>query len=299
LTTRTDKADAIARLRAGDLDGFNELRAAAGFSQRLDLAGADLSGLDLRAARLAGCDLSFANLDGARAEALALGSCRLEGVRVSRIALDEPSPALALLELLWREPDAFNAARPAAVAFPGRVDLSGCDLQRADLTACVFFEPDLRGARLARCTFERATLQRGRLAGADFRAARISGARLESCELTAAAFDGADLAHTSFAKSALDDSTFTDAALHYVKLSGASARRCGFERAALVGVTAIDADLTGARFALARINASFTGSKLVDADFRGAVFSDTDAGGADLSGASFDGPGPALGLRTR
>jgi hypothetical protein len=107
-----------------------------------DLAGCDLSQLDLRAERLAGVDLTYANLRKTRLESADLSGTRLYLAVLSQADLRE-------------------------------ANLSGADLRGADLQGA-----DLRGANLSNANLRGTNLLGADLQGADLENADFTGATL-------------------------------------------------------------------------------------------------------------------------
>jgi len=113
-----------------------------------DLAGEDLSGINLQDAELSGIDLRGANLRGAN-----LIATILTGADLSSADLRE-----ADLTAVWLvSAQLSNADLRGANLMGGifvRADLRGADLTGADLTGTVFIEADLSGVDLSQANFE-------------------------------------------------------------------------------------------------------------------------------------------------
>ena len=130
-----------------DVAAFNEHVAALPKNTFPVLSGADLSGLDLRGARITGADLSGADLRGAKVDAAALVRCRIEGTNLDGTAIEGPDAnAVPWLQALWQGAAAWNAMRkngrpPLLIA----ADLRGARLRGADLSGVSLTSARLRG----------------------------------------------------------------------------------------------------------------------------------------------------------
>jgi hypothetical protein len=138
---------------------WNEWRASAEVTVRVDLRQANLSGMNLFMANLAGVDLTMANLSGVN-----LFKANLRGV------------------LLY-------GADLSAATLSG-ADLSGAILYEANLSGAILYEAKLSGANLSRANLNKAELAVAVLAGAD-----LSWANLLDANLCAANLGGVSLEH--------------------------------------------------------------------------------------------------------
>jgi uncharacterized protein YjbI with pentapeptide repeats len=188
------------------VDGGNERRGRS-------LAGADLSGEDLRESHLAGADLTGARLVRANLHGLDLrGAClrdaRLDGADLRDALLEGASLRAASL------PDVLaNGSRLC------RADLSLAHLAGADFRSADLAEALLTDANLSRARFERANLYDANLIGAELGGASLHdtvliGANLRESHLDGADFRGARFAFTVFAASDLSRARGLDAVVH-------------------------------------------------------------------------------------
>jgi uncharacterized protein YjbI with pentapeptide repeats len=258
---------------------------------RLDLRGADLSGLDLRGRRLERCDLTGADLRGAAVDPDGLATCRLQGANLDGLrTTPSGEELLRQLRLLWESPAAWNDYRkvvepePLVAADLSGADLAGADLSGVDLSHARLDGADLTGAKLDRASLVSADLAGAKLRGASLRAADLTDAELPQADLEGAVLDAAICTGAAFPEARLAGASLSSAAWAAVSAPGAD----------LTGVTATRwmagrSDLTGARLDRARLTdcdffeADLTGASLRDATFERCLFVGTV--GADFTGA--------------
>jgi len=188
------------------VDGGNERRGRS-------LAGADLSGEDLRESHLAGADLSGARLVGSNLHGLDLrGTClrdaRLDGADLRDALLEGASLRAASL------PDVLANGSRLCRADLSLAHLAGADFRSADLAEALLTDADLSGARFERANLYDANLIGAELGGARFHDAVLIGANLRESHLDGADFRGARLAFTVFAASDLSRARGLDAVVH-------------------------------------------------------------------------------------
>ena len=181
--------------------------------RRRALAGADLSGEDLREAHLSGADLTAARLVGANLHGLDLrGACLREA------RLDEADLRDALLD----ECDVRSGSLARALANGSRfhrADLSLAHLRGADFRSADLSEARLTDADVSQASFERANLYDAdligaELGGASLRDAVLIGANLRESHLDGADFHGARFAFTVLAASDLSRARGLEAVVH-------------------------------------------------------------------------------------
>ena len=188
------------------MDGGNERRGRT-------LAGADLSGEDLRESHLAGADLSGARLVGSNLHGLDLrGAClrdaRLDGADLRDALLEGASLRAASL------PGALANGSRLCRADLSMAHLDGADFRSADLAEALLTDADLSRGRFERANLYDANLIGAELGGASFRDAVLIGANLRESHLDGADFRGARLAFTVFAASDLSRALGLDAVVH-------------------------------------------------------------------------------------
>ena len=220
-------AEVLAELPASER--AEAIAAAADAGAPLDLAGADLRGIDLSArgllhARraaglaplsLAGADLTGASLCGANLRGIGLREARLD--RAVLVGADLAGADLAGASLRHAQLTGADLAR-ADLSF---ADCRGASLLTANLGSAVATAIDLREALL-----HAAVLCRAALRDADLRWSRLEGASLAHADLRGARFGGAMLAGGNLAFATVDDATdFGFAFLGRTRLDGVALRR--------------------------------------------------------------------------
>ncbi|APR77237.1 Hypothetical protein A7982_02584 [Minicystis rosea] len=257
----------------------------------LDLAGANLEGLDfsgrslvgtvLVGARIARASFAGAVLEGAalaradltetvfREARLALAD--LAGVKAARAdftgaKLDEADFTGALLEGAF-----FDAAAGASTQL-ARARLAGASFRGADLRDADFSGANLDGAVLDDTSLPDVRLYDATAHGASFRNAKMKGARVECMRAERAIFANVDAPGSVWERAFLPDASF-----HGAVLAGASFARATCER-----VVFSTADLTEARFRRAKL----AGASFLRANLMTATFERADLTGADLRGAN-------------
>jgi uncharacterized protein YjbI with pentapeptide repeats len=177
------------------------------------LAGAELSGEDLRESHLSGADLTGARLARANLHGLDLrGAClrdaHLDGADLRDAILDGASLRAASL--------AGTLANGSRLQ---RADLSlahlrGADFRSADLSEAFLTDADVSLANFERANLYDANLIGAELGGASFRHAVLCGANLRESHLDGADFTGARFAFTVLAASDLSRARGLEAVVH-------------------------------------------------------------------------------------
>lgn len=193
----------------------------------------DLSGTNLRGARLARADLSNTNLRHAD-----LSGADLTGALLKEVFAMGTKLQNATLVASDLQNSVFRSA-----------NLAGANLKRANLQ-----ESDLERADLSNCNLRSAQLRAANLTGAQLSNANLSNADLEKACLSLAMGVNARLNRATLRHAVLDGSDFRSASLNECNLEQSSAQR---------------ACLQGASMVLARLrSADFRHSKLDKADLR-------------------------------
>ncbi len=230
---------AHARLGGAKFAGANLAGANLG---RALLAGADLSRADLRRAVLASADLSGANLAGADISAVRLDGAIVTNTNFSGARADDLL-AMKLSLAGLRAPGATFA----------RATFIECDLQNADLSACV-----MNGASFINCDLSGARLGGARLAKSVF---------VQNCKLVDANLAGADLTGANLRETDLRRAMLDGAILDRADLSGANLADASLQKVHGAGLRLVAAKLAGARLAgAALMQADFSRADLRDAD---------------------------------
>ncbi|WP_437290165.1 DUF2169 family type VI secretion system accessory protein [Sorangium sp. So ce406] len=179
------RAEVIARLKRGQ--PLYDLELAGADLEGIDWSGASLERMNLAGATLARCNfasarLARANLSGADLTAARLHAADLTRADLSRATLDDAQLCSAKLDGAD-----LTSARGANARFDG-ASLDGADLRRARLTEAVFDRASLAGINGSKADIPRSSFVRANLSGAILRAAKLKEARLPCANV-----DGADL----------------------------------------------------------------------------------------------------------
>ena len=177
------------------------------------LAGADLSGEDLREAHLDGADLTGSRLIGTN-----LNGLDLRGARLREARLDGADLRDAILD----GADLRSASLVGTLANGAsllRADLTlahlrGADFRSADLAETLLTDADLKEARFERANLCDASLIGAELGGAQFQGAILCGANLRESHLDGADFSGARFAFTVLAASDLSRAQGLESVIH-------------------------------------------------------------------------------------
>lgn len=216
--------------------------AAHGGPEGLDLAGADLSNLNLQrmdlhgiilsrwdeesetwiAANLQGAKLTHANLQGA-----ILGAADLHGAVLGAASLQE----------------AFLGTANLQGAILGKANLQGGILSEANLQRANLARADLRGANLWGANLQEANLWAASLQGANLTRADLRGANLPRANLQEAILWEADLQEAVLGAASLQEAflgkaDLQEAVLRYADLQGADLRFANLREVDLVDVKA-------------------------------------------------------------
>jgi uncharacterized protein YjbI with pentapeptide repeats len=250
----------------------------------VDLTGADLSGLDLRGARMSrawleSADLTGADLAGAELDLAVLARADLAGTDLSKCKTLKGAN--------------LSEALVAGTDF-SRLDLSGCFFSGADLTNTRFV-----GAILEKVDFGKAKMVGTDLSGSKATALRFHKLRLERVVIRGVQWDrplffesevsgldarGADIKNLSFVDTMVEDCTFDDATLFTLRAARAlgttALRRCSF-----VGTVGHKGFFRG----LDMQGSDFRHSDMRESDFSGATLDGSQFQDARLVGARFVG----------
>lgn len=261
-----------------------------------ELAGADLSELDLSGMKLAGVNLAGAILTCANLAKTDLAGANLSAAILADANLSSANFAQAKLcnaDLVHTKLDgaSFKGADLAGADF-SLAEGAGANFENAAAAAARFLEASLEGvnfagahcagadftaARLRKANFEGANLEGASLEMADasdaaFNAARckrlkagrganLSRAQFKGAQAAQAAFHGSRLDGANFAESDLTRAFFDGASLAGANLASVKAAEARFDQTTLKGAVAAKAHL---------LKASFEGANLEGTDFRGA-----------------------------
>lgn len=207
--------------------------------EQSDLHDCDLSGAKLCNLRLNGARLNQLNLSRAQVENLFLQDTSLEQLCLHQARIDKLTfyrctlrdldfsradiHALTLIETDASQGISFQAARIDKSCFIG-----GCDLSRADFSACEMSEVCLRGARLSGADFTFSQLRQSDLSDTDLRDSHLDHADLDGSLLIRA-----DLRGASIRQASLIASNLQNAALQGANLSASNLFRADLGEVAL------------------------------------------------------------------
>jgi uncharacterized protein YjbI with pentapeptide repeats len=153
-------------------------------------------------------------------------------------------------------------------------NLSGRNLQRANLTGAVLKKAALRGANLSYAKLDNVKLQGSSLDWADLEEASLIESQLQGATLDNAKLQGASL---DFAKLQV-------ASLNYAELQGSSLNGAQLQAASLVETQLQGASLNGASLQAAWLyKSSLDGAKLEGSNLHGAVMQDSIVNATDFS----------------
>ncbi|QHI69546.1 pentapeptide repeat-containing protein [Tichowtungia aerotolerans] len=140
-----------------------------------------------------------------------------------------------------------------AECFTSYLDLSGINLQRANLQGSFMDVVNLKNANLIRANLSKASLDGACLAHANLRRADLSEAGLIKADLKCANLDRADLSGVCLMESGLHSASLScanlqDAYLQGANLTGANLNGADLQRAFVQGASVIDVNMRGANF---------------------------------------------------
>lgn len=174
----------------------------------LDFKHANLAGSDLYGADLSRAKLNEADLTGARLDRTLITSTDFSGAILNRTTILRPA-AFTTLEVVTSETPRFTGAKMVGAEIHGLLDRT--DFRAADLTSVSFLPRDARvgtnvilaRSSLVSCNFSDtilkgaimawANLSYARFNGADLRGANLRGANLTRADFTNANLAGADV----------------------------------------------------------------------------------------------------------
>jgi len=144
----------------------------------LDLAGADLAGVDIQSARMNDSNLYQVDFNGAELSRTQFRTCSMKGAFFRKSILVESDMMLAdLTEATLREANCRGASFQQAIAHKTKFIL-------ADLTEGQFLMSDLTEANFAGANLSGANLQAAKLVGANLTLARLTEADLTDTDFT-------------------------------------------------------------------------------------------------------------------
>jgi uncharacterized protein YjbI with pentapeptide repeats len=195
--------------------------------------------------------------------------------------LPDETHRMRLLESV-EEWNRWRRENPSIKPQLNRVDLTGAELEGANLERADLSGTILVGANLNSANLEQADLSGAILAGANLKFAKLERAMLIKVDLTGAELEGANLASAD-----LSGAILVGANLNYAELSAnlCDAMLCWSDLQDANAMSALfdNADLTGANLTHTRLsNASFEGANLTGANLNRAHLSEARLENADL-----------------
>ena len=187
-----------------------------------DLAGADLSELNLSGANLARADLSGARLAGTNLSGANLSRAKFFRADLSQADLTKANLFKANLSQADLAGANFNGADLTG-AFLVRANLSGAGLIGACLKGATLGQASLFRAKLAKAVLSQASFFKSDLSEADLSAADLEGANLQEAVLERTNLRGANLANANLCfatllKTNLEGAVLDNAAVHGTSL---------------------------------------------------------------------------------
>ena len=229
-------------------------------ARKRDLKGLDLSGVDLSDLTLEGADFSGANLAEANFEKSRLQNCRFDEALLSQARF-------------------------------GGADLSGASLQEVSATQADFTNCRMVKANLTRSDFSESKFQKAQISGSTITFADFSRAVMQDVDAS-----GCQGEFAGFTESQLTGSNFSDANLRGVNFTGANLQQVNLSKASLKRGVLYSANFTDAVCNQATLPDSvadektiFVRTKMIEADFSGAVWNRSRFEGVDMSRAQMSG----------
>ena len=204
----------------------------------------DVSGADLRGAKLQKTNVRRMDLDGVDLRGASLESC--EGLALSSVNLEGASFNYVYIEAAVNCD--FRLARVRNCHFDNNCHLDQSDFTGANISETIFFyDSSGTGLVFKNARTHKIEFRRCKLPGADFRGADLTSAEMDSCDFSGATFQGAIL---------------SGALLHKAKLKNADLRKADLSNANLAGADLSGANIDGADFT----GANVAGIKLAGVD---------------------------------
>jgi uncharacterized protein YjbI with pentapeptide repeats len=195
------------------------------------------------------------------------------------------------------------------------LDLSGIELDNANMNGACLSRTDLSGnnlessrfnkAELIKVKLDNANLKRTRFKNADLTHAQainacLYGADMEKAEAVSANFEGADFSEANLCDAVLSASNFQHTKFYRTKLYNAIVQHADFTEADLSYADFMGASLIEANFSGANLNgtnfyradlrsANFSNANLEDANFENATLGNANFHGANLKSANLTG----------
>ncbi|QPJ60834.1 MAG: pentapeptide repeat-containing protein [Candidatus Nitronauta litoralis] len=203
-----------------------------------------------------------------------------------------PKPSITTMDLTGK----FSKGEDWSFSIFEGCDLTGADLELANLQHCHFKGANLSGSNLKEADLTGTVLTQATLAGSDCSQVSLSKATLMATDASECKFDSADLESTTLFNADFSNSSFVDADLSKAQAEGANFTQTDLTRADLgsAGMPSTDftdanlerANLSGTNLKNAQLTqANFFEADLIKTDMTGAVTLGMNIGGANLTNA--------------
>jgi uncharacterized protein YjbI with pentapeptide repeats len=219
-------------------------------TERVDLAGADLSQMNLVGINFMGVNLSAANLHQANLTGAYLRFANLNGANLSGTNLSGSDLNSSIL----------------TKANLGKANLQGADLCRADLTEADLSEVDGEQTFFIEAKLGHAILVSANFSKGIFTEANLEGANLSDANLSKADLSFANLSHATLTQANLSKVIFIEGQLIGAVLDKASFYCANCQRTTFEGASLQEANLESGNFC----EANFVGADLRDANLKDA-----------------------------
>ncbi len=247
--------------------------------QRAKLGGAQLTGVNAENANFSGADLTDAALYNGFFRGVFFIDTKLDGVDFSGLNLDGVNFERAAGEGLRFRKAQLKAANFRGAKLP-KAQFAGADVSRAQFDDAQLVKADFGKAIGHRATFLRADLTNARASEADFRGAKFAGCKAVKSNWQKALLDVAD-----FSRADLTKGYFSGADLPGANFDRALVENGSFDEAVMHRTIATNAKFVRTSFQRADLlDANFSGSMLYKAGFMRANLK-----GTKLEGAMIDG----------
>ncbi|NMB86861.1 MAG: pentapeptide repeat-containing protein [Chloroflexi bacterium] len=252
-----------------------EAKLISGNDPTIDLTGANLSEVNLSGKVLKEINLTGVCLNGTNFESANLTKGSFTGAEMFGAKLNYATLTGAYLQKVQ-----FNKA-----ALFRDLHLNNADLSQTKLERVTLVDSELKGANLQNTKMKRATiinvyLNEAILTETDLTQANIRESHMEKATMNWVVLNGATLFNVILSEANIEDAqlnntTFVECNLSYVKLNRSKMQNVDLKRANLMGARLVGADLTGAQL---------QGSNLSYADLTAAGLAGANLTGADLNG---------------
>lgn len=178
-----------------------------------DLRNQNLSGYQLKNAKLKGANLRDTNFTNADLNSADLRNANLRGTNFANVNLTDVKFEGCLYDDKTKFPDSLDIDNETSHQIVPKADLSGRCLKFTDLSKAKLIQANLINANLEGSDLSNANLSQAELKNTDFTGTKLSNANLSNSNLTNANLSGADLTEVNFNKANLEGTNFKGADL--------------------------------------------------------------------------------------